>query len=98
MDVREIVMAKKVALSWLEERMLDEVRVQVFGGKEYMRKLPILLKSFRDGKFKVSGVQAIEDLGILEGYDSMTIWSSNVDEMKKLASWLESKGLEIYGV
>ena len=57
-----------------------------------------LLRSVRDGKTAVEGLPLISDLGLREGYDYLSVWSSDHDKMLSLVQWLESKGYETSGL
>jgi len=93
---KHIVMAKSVARKWLEKRARAEYRFDVYTvGECKVRKLPSLLKSFRDSKAKLASVSPIPDLGIkIRGFDSLELWSSNLDSLKTLQTWLEKRGFE----
>jgi hypothetical protein len=97
---RRIIMAKTVAKRYLESRLNEEYRLQVYGNFQDIKKLPNLLRSFRDGKLKLAGLDVgpIPDLGIQENFDSIEIWSSHRDPLKKLAHWFEKKGMETTGI
>ena len=93
-----VVLAKKVAERWICDNARSEYRLQVFGNSLDIRKLPSLLRSFRDGSIRIAKSEPIKDLGIKEGFDSVTLWSSDRDGLKKLADWFESRGMETSGV
>jgi len=97
---RRIIMAKTVAQRFIESHLNAEYRLQVYGSGQDIRKLPSLLRSFRDGKIRLSGldVEPIEDLGINENFDSLEIWSSHREPLKKLAHWFEKRGMETTGI
>ena len=99
-EKKEIVMAKKVARRWLEQRLKAEYRVQAYTMAHCkVRNLPNLLKAFRDGKVKLAGVPTIPDLGVrVQGMDSIEFWSSNEEALKQLQEWLEKRGLETSGI
>jgi len=59
-SARRIVMSKSVARQWLEKQANPEFRIKVFNpnAKNY----PSVLRSFRDGKLKLAGVEPVPDL------------------------------------
>jgi len=99
-EKKDIVMAKKVARKWLEQRVKAEYRVQAYSMAHCkVRNLPSLLKAFRDGKVRLVGVPTIPDLGIrIQGMDSIEFWSSDEVSLKQLQDWLEKRGLETSGI
>lgn len=97
---RKVVMAKKVARKYLESLGNPEYRVTVYSSFDSIKNLPSLMRSFRDGKIRMSGLdlEPIRDLGIHEEFDSMTVWSSNESAMRVLCAWLDSRGHENTGI
>lgn len=99
---KRIVMAKGVAERWLESRSTPEYRVTVYesGTSKPIRNISNLLRSFRDGKARIAGIQTISDLGIgnEDSAGSMTIWSSNHSELVKLDKWLTKRGFLSTGI
>lgn len=97
---RRIIMAKNVAQRFIEDRLSAEYRLQVYGNSQDIKKLPGLLRSFRDGKINLTGLDTpyIEDLGIQENFDSIELWSTHREPLKKLASWFEKRGMETTGI
>jgi len=95
---RRVLMARSLARRWLEERVRPEHRLTVYFVGREVRGYPNLLRSFRDGKLKLGSVESIPDLGVIEGFDSITVWSSDAPSLAKLASWFEERGFETTGV
>jgi hypothetical protein len=96
--VKRIVMAKAVSERWLTTNAVSEHRLIVhYIGKEGSR-FPSLLRSFRDGKIKIGNVSPIPDLGVSEGFDSVTMWSTDKEALSKLAKWFETHGYETSGL
>jgi len=96
---RRVVMAKKVACRWLESKVKDEHRLTVYaGGPHCIKNLPNLLRSFRDGKVAMGGVDPIPDLGIEEKFDSICVWSSDRTALITFKDWCEQRGLETSGL
>jgi hypothetical protein len=94
-----VVMAKVIASRWIRDRLKEEYRFSVYqGGPTDIKKLPSLLRSFRDGKVKMAGVEPLPDLGIEEKFDSITIWSSNKDNLMTLQNWFDVRGVETSGM
>lgn len=91
-------MAKQVARRWLQANTMPEFRFDVLYGAREIKHLPSLLRSFRDGKIAISGLKAIPDLGIHEGFDSLSVWSKNRDSLIGLKNWFEERGIETTGV
>lgn len=96
---RRVVLAKTVAQRWLENRVRPEYRFQVFRSASCdIKKLPSLLRSFRDQKIKIAGVSPLPDLGIQEEFDTISLWSSNREALLQLKNWFEERGLETTGM
>jgi len=93
-----IVMAKVIAARWLSARVHPEYRVTVYYGAREIKGIPNLLHSFRDGKIHMGSAQPVSDLGIEEGFDSITMWSANREGLIGLKDWFESRGFETTGV
>jgi hypothetical protein len=92
-------MAHTVANRWLDEISKKEYRFSVFpgSGKTEMdvRLLAGSLRSWRDGNTKIASVPLASDLGVRESVNnSIEVWSSDCDTLRKLSSWMESKGFE----
>jgi hypothetical protein len=97
-SVRRIVMAKSVAFRWLEDHFNPEYRVTIhLMGKEG-RRIPSLLRGFRDGHLRIGSVSGIPDLGISESFDSVDIWSRDHAGLRKLVGWFDEHGYETSGV
>ena len=61
---KRVLMARRLAKRWVENNARPEFRLTVYRtASRDLRNLPDLLKSFRDGKVKVAGLDAIPDLG-----------------------------------
>jgi len=56
------------------------------------------MKSLRDGKIAMEGVETIPDLGVRGGFDSIELWSGNREKLAKLQAWFEKRGHETTGV
>jgi len=99
---KRVVMAKEVAQRWLQSHATPEYRVTVYeaGSSKPIRNINNLLRSFRDGKARISGIAPITDLGIgkEENAGSLTIWSSNHAELVKLDKWLSDRGYLTTGI
>ena len=99
---KRVVMAKGVADRWLQSRSAPEYRVTVYesGNSKPIRNITNLLRSFRDGKAAISGIETISDLGIgsEESAGAITIWSSNHSELVKLDEWLTKRGFLSTGI
>ena len=95
---RRVVMAKLVALRWLEANTKPEYRLTIYYGAREVRGLPSLLRSFRDGKVKIGNIDPVKDIGIHEELDSFTIWSGDRTAILRLAKWFEGHGFETTGV
>lgn len=89
-------MARTVASQWVASGLKDEYRINVYGcgTRTETRHLAALLRSFRDGKTRVAGVEPVLDLGVVEHGDHLEIWSSDGVRLGKLASWLEGRGMD----
>lgn len=91
-SIRRVIMTRALARNWLLKQANPEFRFRVFnpGGKDYTS----LLRSFRDGRFKLANVQPIPDLGVKDGFECFFVWSSNKDALQTLDKWFRTKGLE----
>jgi len=97
-STRRIVMARALAKRWLEAETRPEHRLTIYYVGKEVRGLPNVLRGFRDAKLKIGSVDPIPDLGITEGFDSVTVWSSNRDALVRLAAWFEGHQYETTGV
>ena len=95
---RRIIMARALAQRWLAAHAHEEHRLTVFYMGKEARAIPNLLRSFRDAKLRIGSVAPIRDLGVMENFDSVTVWSADRDALVKLASWFEQYGYETTGV
>jgi hypothetical protein len=91
-------MARKVAEAYLLGITQPEYRMKAYGCSTDIKKIPNLLRSFRDKKIVLAGVSLISDLGVKECFDSVEVWSSNREALKTLQVWFEKKGMETTGV
>jgi len=94
---KRIVMAREVARKWLEKRATSEYRFTAYSTGR-VKRLPSLLRAFRDGKVALKDVQAIKDLGIRTNFDNIELWSSNYVALLSLLKWLEARGFETTGM
>jgi hypothetical protein len=95
---RRIVMARNLAKRWLEAEVRPEHRLTIYYAGKEVRGLPNVLRGFRDARLKIGKMDAIPDLGITEGFDSVTVWSSDRDALVRLAAWFEVHHYETTGV
>jgi hypothetical protein len=99
-SVRRVLMARRLAARWVESNSATEYRLRVYApaGKS-LNMLPNLLRSYRDGKVRISGLSAnIPDLGIKTGFDHLTLWSSNREGIEALDAWFTKNGCETTGI
>lgn len=102
-----VVMAKEVASRWLSSVSHGEFRFTIFGLGTVgdTRKFASVLRSWRDGKSvlrtwsdgpgkSASSIASIPDLGVRELGDVLEVWSSDAQALRKLAAWVEARGLE----
>jgi len=95
---RRVIMAKTVASRWLENRVREEHRLTILGCAKAVNNLPNLLRSFRDGKVAMAGVEPLPDLGLQEEFDAISLWSSDRTALISLKDWCEKRGLETSGI
>lgn len=97
-----IVMAKAVAARWLQGLARSEYRFTIFGfaNQAKAKRFASSLRSIRDRQQRqgalvdnIVRIPSITDLGVRERGDSVEVWSSNVEGLRKLAQWAESVGL-----
>lgn len=96
---RRIVMAKLVARKWLTKEAHAEYRFTAYNADpRLLRTLPSLMRAFRDGRTKLGSLQTISDLGVKDGGDGVTLWSSDATKLAALQGWLEKRGYDTTGV
>ena len=86
-------MMKKIAQEWLNKNAAPEYRFRVFHNSDSIPYVN-LLRSFRDGRFKIAGVASVPDLGVREEVGGFTVWSSDWEAMATLESFFKKKGME----
>lgn len=90
---RRVVMAKNVARGWLEARATPEYRFRVYHNQD-LSPYANLLRSFRDNRFKLAGVDKLPTLGLLESTGNLTVWSSDWKALLSLKNFFEKKGMD----
>ena len=96
---KRVLMAKRLAKRWVLQKARPEYRLTIYrSANRELRNLPDLLKSFRDGKIKMAGVEPIRDLGVKAGFDHCEIWTTDKDKLKELDAWFQKMGCETTGV
>jgi hypothetical protein len=90
-----IVMSKTVASAWLQNETTPEYRFQVFNVGN-VRRFVNVLRSFRDHKFRLAGVQALPDLGVkpTEDYQGIHVWSKDLTALKTLHQYFAKHKFE----
>lgn len=98
-EEHRVLIAKRLARRWILSHIRPEHRLIVYYGPYEVSRVPSLLRSFRDGRVKLAGIDIkVPDLGVSERFDCFEIWSSNRDGMIALNEWLEKRGFETSGV
>jgi len=93
-------MARQVADRWISANSTEEFRFTVMAGSGKseldMRLLVGSLRSWRDGKSRIGSLASIQNLGVREivGTNTIEVWASDCDGLRKLAAWMESRGFE----
>lgn len=89
-------MARAVATRWVQSCAQVEYRFSIYGFKNRTeaRQLASVLRSWRDGRARVAGLEGVGDLGVRDNGDNVEIWSSDSARLRRLAAWLEGRGLE----
>ena len=89
-------MARAVAARWVAAAATAEYRFSIYGcgTRAETRHLAALLKSFRDGKTRLAGVEAIGDLGVADRGDHVEVWSADVARLSVVAAWAEGRGMD----
>lgn len=95
---KRVVMSKTVAKRWVARIAHAEYRFKILLGTQEVKGLPGLLRSFRDRKVAMAGVEPLPDLGVKENFDYIEVWSSSHDGIVKLKDWFEKRGFETTGV
>lgn len=95
----QILMSKRIAMKWLSKTAQAEYRVDIyFTSPKEAKMMPSLLRSFRDGRATFASVGRINDLGVQEQGDVVTVWSSNREELILLKDHFEKRGFETSGL
>lgn len=95
-----IAMARHLADRWLLDNSREEYRFSAMAGSGKteldMRLLVGSLRSWRDGRSRIGSMNSISDLGVREitGTNTVEVWSSDCDGLRKLSSWMEARGFE----
>ena len=84
-------MARGVAGKWLERRAKVEYRFQILASPQYFGGI---LRSFRDGRIKLSKVEPLPDLGVSEMSDGVQVWSSNLESLRTLDKFFSRQNIE----
>ncbi len=96
---KRVLMARRLARRWVIQKARPEYRLTIYrSANRELRNLPDLLKSFRDGKVKVAGIDPIPDLGVKAGFDHCEIWTTDRDKLKELDAWFQKMGCETTGI
>jgi len=95
---KRIVMTRDVAARWVSRIAMPEFRLRIFHGSGEIRNIAAMLRTFRDGKTKLSGVTPVRDFGIRDIGDATEIWSGNRTALTQIQTWFESRGFETTGV
>jgi len=90
---RRVIMAKTLAKEWLQKNATAEYRFRVYHNGDSMAYVH-LLRSFRDGRLRLAGVEKLPDLGVKEEVGGMTVWSSDWKSVMSLKDFFEKKGME----
>ena len=95
---KRVVMPRVVARRWLVRVAHAEYRFKILLGAQGLKNMPGLLRSFRDKRVRMAGVDPLPDLGVKESFDYIEVWSSNHDGIVNLKDWFEKRGFETTGV
>jgi len=96
---KRVLMARRLAKRWVLKKAQPEFRLTVYrSARQELRNLPDLLRSFRDGKIKLAGIDPITDLGISAGFDHCEMWTTNRPKLIELDAWFQKMGCETTGV
>lgn len=91
-DEIRVIMAKTIAKSWLETNTKREYRMKVLNITR--SDFPNLLRSARDKKIKLTGVDLFPDLGVQEDNENLVVWTSDLESLRKLKNFFERLGME----
>lgn len=98
-STRRVMMAKRVAIKWIEANSSPEYKLAIYrGSAKSSLNMPSLLKSFRDGKIKVAGLSAIPDLGVQPEFDHVVVRSKDFDALNALDEAVQKLGCDTSGV
>jgi|14BtaG_2_1085337.scaffolds.fasta_scaffold42835_3 hypothetical protein len=96
-SAKRVVMAKRVAKSWVERHATEEYRVKIYPSLDAKTNLPSWLRSFREGRSKFGSVTPF-DFSVEESTDHLTIRSRDYDSIKLLNARIEKLGFETTGI
>lgn len=91
-------MAKRIASVWVEAHSSPEYKLAIYRGSSKPTNLPALLRSFRDGRLRISSAIPIPDLGIRPEFDHVVVRSSNYDALNALDIAVQKLGCDTSGV
>lgn len=98
-SIRRVVMAKRVAKTWLSANASPEYRLTVYPSSWDTRNIPGVLRAFRDGRARIASAVPVPDLGIKATFDRVDLWSRDKDALMTLDEALHrSFGCETSGV
>jgi len=94
-----VLMARRVAHSWMQQHAKPEYRITVYHtSSKLVQNLPGLLRAFRDRKTKIAGMSPVTDLGVTVGMEHLVLRSGNREAMVELDQWLTRVGCETTGI
>ena len=96
-SAKRVVMAKRVAKSWIAKHATEEYRVKIYPSLDARTNLPSWLRSFREGRSKFGSVVPF-DFAVEENVDHLTIRSRDYENMKLLNARIEELGFETTGI
>jgi hypothetical protein len=95
---RRVVLTRTIAARYLVESANPEFRLTILLNGMDTRNIPGFLANLRSGRIRLGGISRPPDFGVREEFDSITVWSSDEDVLRKVAAWVESRGFETSGV
>lgn len=96
--IHRVVMAKSVAEKWLLKEATPEYRLTVYNCGKEDKNLPMLLRSYRDSRLRLGGLNPITDMGMKDQGDRVVLWSTNKEAMTALANWFDKHNYENSGL
>jgi len=97
-EIRRVVLAKRVAQTWIMSRLRGEHRLRLFSDVRHPYLLSTI-RGFNEGRLKLGGSLASEagTLEVIPEFDAILIRSSSLEPIERIVEWADSEGIEHSG-